>query len=253
MKFRVLGSSTSMGVPVIACNCPVCKSTDPRNFRTRTSVVFENITGETLLVDTSPDLRFQALENNLQRVDAVLLTHAHADHIAGLDDLRIFNFIQRQAIAVYANRSTIQQIRKRFSYIFENTQQGGGKPLITLKTITKPFKAAGFKIIPIPLWHGKLKVLGFRIGGLAYCTDVSRIPDQSYKLLKGLKVLVIDALRRSTHPTHFCLSEALEEIEKIAPEHAILTHMTHEFDHVQLEKELPYKVEPAFDGMVIEL
>ena len=253
MKFRVLGSATSMGVPVISCKCPVCTSQDSRNFRTRTSAVFQKKSGETLLVDTSPDLRSQLLQNNLQRIDAVLFTHAHADHIAGLDDLRVFNFIQRQIIPVHAHRGTIQEIRKRFSYIFQNTQRGGGKPLIKLKTIRGPFSTAGFDVTPVPLWHGRLRVLGFRIGDLAYCTDVSRIPNDSYKLLKGLKVLVIDALRRNRHPTHFSLDQALDEIKKIKPKRAILTHLTHQFDHRKLKKELPDNVEPAFDGMVVRL
>ena len=251
MKLRILGSATSSGVPVIGCNCDVCTSADRRNFRTRTSALFVH-DGRSLLIDASPDLRLQALWYQIERVDAMLVTHAHSDHIAGLDDLRAFNFRQRQAIPVYASPATLAEIRRRFAYIFEETQEGGGKPMLDLFAIDDSFSVNGFSVIPIPLWHGELEILGFRIGNAAYCTDVSTIPEPSFAQLDGVKVLVIDALRRTPHPTHFSLDEALLAIERIGPDRAVLTHLTHVFDHETLSKELPDGVEPAFDGMVIE-
>jgi phosphoribosyl 1,2-cyclic phosphate phosphodiesterase len=252
LKLTILGSATSMGVPVIGCDCPVCTSADPRDRRTRTSAFFQE-GDRCLLIDTSTDFRFQALQSNLSRVDAVLLTHAHADHISGLDDLRVFNFRQRGFIPVYGTPETIEQIQIRFNYIFQDTQIGGGKPLIELLPIDAPFEAAGFSVTPIPMMHGEMEVLGFRVGNAAYCTDVSRIPDASMALLNGLDVLVIDALRRSEHPTHFSLDQALDIIQKVKPKKAYLTHLTHGYMHAELLEELPKPVEPAYDGLVIEL
>jgi len=241
-----------MGVPVIGCRCPVCKSEDPHNFRTRTSAIIEN-GKNALLIDTCTDFRFQALWNDIKRVDSVILTHSHADHIGGLDDLRVFNFRQQRVIPVYGSQETILEVKKRFEYIFTHTQIGGGKPLLDLNVIDGPFSTAGFDVVPIPLVHGEMEVYGFRIGKMAYCTDVSEIPTKSFKMLKDLDVLVIDALRREPHPTHFCLDQALETIMKLNPKKAILTHLTHEFDHAALCAELPAKVSPAFDGMIVKL
>ena len=252
MKLRILGSATSIGVPVIGCDCPVCTSSDPHNFRTRTSATFEH-DGRVLLIDASTDFRMQALRHKLERVDAVLLTHAHADHVGGLDDLRGFNFLQREVIPVHAGARTLREVRLRFAYIFEETQVGGGKPMIDLVPIDGPFKAADFHVTPVPLFHGELKILGFRVGRAAYCTDVSEIPEESFPLLEDLDVLVIDALRHKRHPTHFNLEQALEAIERIRPRRAVLTHLTHVFDHAALAAELPDFVEPAYDGLVIEL
>lgn len=252
MKLRILGSATSIGVPVIGCDCPVCTSEDRRNFRTRTSAVFEE-NGRSLLVDTSTDLRLQALWFDLDRVDAVVLTHAHADHIGGLDDLRSFNFRQGDDIPVFGNAATIDQVRTRFGYIFETTQIGGGKPMVNLHTVDGPFEAAGFSVQPVWLKHGALDIFGFRVGDAAYCTDVSEIPEASYALLEGLEVLVIDALRYKAHPTHFSLDQALGEIRRIRPRRAVLTHLTHVFDHAELAASLPDAVEPAYDGLVIDL
>ena len=252
MRLRILGSGTSLGVPVIGCDCDVCRSADPRNNRTRTSVLIQD-QGRTLLIDTSTDFRRQALDADIRRIDAVLYTHDHADHISGLDDLRPFNFRQAEEIPVYGNQATMDNIRRRFSYIFENTQRGGGKPQIIMNNVDGPFVAADFHVTPVPLLHGQLSILGYRIGNFAYCTDVSEIPESSYSLLDGLDVLVIDALRYKPHPTHFSLEEALEAIDRIRPKQAFLTHMTHSFEYTILEGQLPDHIHPAYDGLVIDL
>lgn len=252
MRLKILGSATSIGVPVVGCRCEVCISDDPKNMRTRASVIIED-KGRTLLIDTSTDLRFQSLWYNVDRVDAVAFTHTHADHTNGIDDLRVFNFRQGGAIPIYGSKETIDEIHRRFSYIFEKTQEGGGKPMIDLEIVDGPFEAAGMKVTPIPLIHGEMKIYGFRVGGIAYCTDVNFIPNESYVLLKDLDVLVLDALRYAPHPTHFSLEQAVDAVFKIKPKRAVLTHLTHTFDYHTLAADLPPGIEPAYDGMVIDL
>lgn len=251
MKITVLGSGTSHGVPMIGCDCPVCSSSDPKNRRSRASVLIE--TGNTtLLIDASPDFREQALRARLTSLDAILFTHAHADHVFGLDDIR--PLCTHRAIPVYGNRETLAELRETFGYIFRETQRGGGKPRIELREIDdRPVQIQDMSVVPVPLKHGTLNILGFRTNDFAYCTDCSAIPEESYGRLTGLRLLVIDALRYRPHETHFSLEEALQEIEKIRPEKALLTHICHDLDHAALERELPEHVAPAYDGLVIEL
>ena len=207
-----------------------------------------------ILVDTSTDLRAQALTHNLRRVDAILFTHSHADHIFGLDETRRYNALQQSAIGCYANADTVADIRRIFSYIFTPPrQQGGGIPQLRLFELTGPFTMGGVDIVPVPLWHGRLPVLGYRIGPFAYLTDCNRIPDESWPLLAGVRVLVIGALRDRPHPTHFSVSEALDVVARVAPTQAYFTHICHDLPHAATCERLPAGVSLAYDGLVLEI
>jgi phosphoribosyl 1,2-cyclic phosphate phosphodiesterase len=253
--FRVtmLGSGTSSGVPVIGCRCGVCTSADPRNRRLRTGLKVE-LTDATVLIDTPPDLREQALRFDVSRVDAVLFTHAHADHIFGLDDVRIFNFRQRAAIPCYGSTETLAKIRRTFSYIWEDGQEGGGKPKLELVAVDdRSFLAAGASWLPVPVRHGELDVLGFRCGDFAYVTDCNFISEESYGRLAGVRVLILDALRYRPHPTHFSIAESIAVAARIGAERTIFTHLTHDVDHAAPAVTLPPGVELGYDGLVVEL
>ena len=264
LKVTVLGSGTSHGVPAIGCDCAVCRSTDPRDCRTRPSILIELETKHSqppfaqavrsILVDTSTDLRAQALANNVRRVDAILFTHGHADHVFGLDETRAFNRIQQKTISCYASAETESELRRIFEYIFTGSrQEGGGVPQLRLFSIAGPFTMGGVEIVPVPLFHGELPVLGFRVGRFAYLTDCSRIPDGSWPLLEGVRVVILDALRDSPHPTHFNLSEALEVVSRLEPQRAYFTHICHELPHEATCARLPAGVELAYDGLVLEI
>jgi len=252
MKITFLGTGTSQGVPIINCACPVCLSPDPRNKRLRTSISIES-ENTSLLIDTTPDLRQQLLRNPINRLDAVLFTHAHADHIYGIDDLRRFNQIQKKRIPVYAEEGTLKRLTTIFDYAFGNGQLRLGLPNLEAIKIDDPFFINDLNIIPIKLFHGDQQILGFRIGNLAYCTDVSYIPEESYGLLKDLDVLVLDALRENYHPTHFSVAQALEEVEKIKPEQTYLIHMSHKIDHDGRGELLPENVQFSYDGLILNL
>ncbi|HJY34783.1 MAG TPA: MBL fold metallo-hydrolase [Vicinamibacterales bacterium] len=248
-----LGTGTSHGVPMIGCTCVVCTSSDPHDQRTRPSVYVSLPNGTRILIDTSPDLRAQALRHNLTRVDAVLFTHGHADHVLGLDDMRRFNAIQDSRIPCYGDARTIDEIRRTFSYVFDpKTPAGGGLPEIDLHVVDAPFEIGGCRIVPVPLWHGKRLLYGYRIGSLAYLTDVSRIPDESWPLIDGVDVLVLDALRHRPHPTHFSLSEALEATSRIRPADAWFTHICHDLGHSATHASLPPHVQLAYDGLSVD-
>jgi phosphoribosyl 1,2-cyclic phosphate phosphodiesterase len=252
MKVTFLGTGTSTGVPVIGCRCKVCLSTDPRNQRLRPSLLLQ-WSDRDILVDSSSDFRQQALRHRIDRLDAVLYTHAHADHIMGLDDLRIYNFRQRADLPVYGSAATLQDLSRTFWYAFADTQEGGGKPRLDLRAIEQPFDLFGVRVEPVPLWHGDLEVLGYRIGSFAYCTDCNRIPPASLARLEALDVLVMDALRPTPHPTHFSLPETLELLDRLRPKTAFLVHMSHDIEHVETESSLPAGVHLAYDGLVLEL
>jgi phosphoribosyl 1,2-cyclic phosphate phosphodiesterase len=252
MRVTFLGTGTSTGVPVIACNCRVCTSKDLRNRRLRPSILLE-WGGRKILVDSSTDFRQQALLHNIDRLDAVLYTHCHADHVMGLDDLRIYNFRQRADLPVYGSAGTLGDIRRTFWYAFTETQEGGGKPQLDLRPVEGPFDLFGVRVEPVPLWHGDLQVFGYKIGGFAYCTDCNRIPAPSLERLSSLEVLVLDALRPKPHPTHFSLSETLEVLASLRPRRSYLIHMGHDLDHAETEKSLPPSVKLAFDGLVLEV
>ncbi len=242
-----------MGVPMVGCDCQVCRSTNPRDKRLRTSA-FIKTDGVQILIDTSIDYRQQMLTHGVNNLDAVIYTHHHVDHILGMDDLRSFNFIHRRPIPLYGTRETLRHIQRVFKYAFSSEPNVSGVPQLTLHEIDKhPFTIKNVEIIPIPLWHGKLPVLGYRIGDFAYCTDVSKIPAASYKLLKGVKILVLDALRYKPHPTHFCVEQAVAEAEKIKAEQTYFTHISHRILHEECEAKLPPGIHLAYDGLKFEL
>jgi phosphoribosyl 1,2-cyclic phosphate phosphodiesterase len=249
--FTFLGTGTSVGVPMIGCDCPVCRSTNPRNNRYRSSVIINAPAGN-ILIDTGPELRLQLLREKIKLVHAVLYTHYHVDHLFGMDDLRLMARHLNGSIPIYCTEEVEEVIRRVFAYAFltERELPIGAVPRLEFQRITdKPFQALGQRIVPIPLMHNWFNVLGFRIDDVAYCTDVSEIPEASWPLLEGVRILIIDALRYKFHPAHFGLSEALEAIERIGPEKAYLTHMSHEFDYEVLNPKLPAGVEMAYDGL----
>ena len=247
-----LGSGTSHGVPMIGCRCAVCMSSDPRDRRTRPSAYLSLPGGGRILVDTSPDLREQALRHGVDRVDAVLYTHGHADHVLGLDDMRRFNALQHARIPCYGDPVTVGEVRRTFAYIFDaNTPAGGGLPEIDLFPLLGPFCLAGHEIVPVPLWHGRRLVYGYRIGTLAYLTDVSAIPAESWPLLAGVEVVVLDALRHRAHPTHFNIAQALDAVERLGPREAWFTHICHDLPHEETSARLPAGVHLAYDGLSV--
>ena len=252
MEITFLGTGTSHGVPVVGCDCSVCKSSNPKNHRTRSSILVQH-NGANILVDTATELRLQATGNCVSKVDAVLFTHTHADHIFGLDDLRGFNLKQENPIPCYGSREALAFIRKTFDYIFAKGQQGGGKPQIELRVIEEGFNLFGLDIIPIKIMHGELPILGFRFRDVAYLTDCSYIADESKRLLKGLRLLILDALRFQPHPTHFTLDQALEVVEELKPERTLFTHICHDMDHEEVNRMLPAVSKLAYDGQKISI
>ena len=249
-RITLLGTGTSIGIPVPGCQCSTCKSIDKRNRRTRSSALIE-AAGNKILIDTTPELRLQALSAGIDRLDAVFWTHGHADHLHGLDDLRALS--RNKPIPGYASQETCDEISTRFDYLWKKTQQGGGKARINLTAVApgETIQVCSLEMIPIPLIHGKLQVFGWRCGPIAYITDASKIPYTSYSLLENLKILVIGALRFKNHSTHFTVEQALEEIKKIRPERAYLTHISHEVSHRQLMRGTPRSVFPALDGLTL--
>jgi phosphoribosyl 1,2-cyclic phosphate phosphodiesterase len=254
--FTFLGTGTSTGVPMIGCECAVCRSPNPRNQRYRCSVLVQTPTGN-LLIDTAPELRLQLLRAGVRVVHAVLFTHFHADHLFGLDDVRPIPRHLGGPIPLYCTAEVEHVIRRTFSYAFPKPGEidaaaAAFLPQLTLHRIGDgPFQAAGQTITPIPLIHDRFSVLGFRIGNLAYCTDVNRIPDSSWPHLENLDVLVLDALRLKPHPAHFSVDEALEVIAKTSPRRAYLTHMAHDIDYETISRQLPAGVELAYDNLSI--
>jgi phosphoribosyl 1,2-cyclic phosphate phosphodiesterase len=246
LTVTLLGSGTSTGVPVIGCTCAVCTSTNAKNRRLRPGLKLETPAG-VALVDTPTDLREQALRFGLPRLDAVLFTHPHADHVFGLDDVRIFNFRQRTAIPCFASRETLRALRRAFSYVFEETQEGGGKPQLDLVEIHGPFELLGREVVPIPVLHGSMEVYGYRLGSFAYVTDCNVIPEASYGLLAGVEVLILDALRYRPHSTHFSVQEAVAAAARIGAARTILTHLAPDVDYGAPEVALPPSVELGCD------
>ena len=252
MKITFLGTGTSHGVPVIACDCEVCKSKYPKNARTRCSCLIE-VSGKSILIDTPPELRLQLLREDVRRVDSLLFTHSHADHIFGLDDIRRFNDISGRAIPIYGNSETLVALRQAFEYVFVPTQLGGGKPMLDLIEVDGPFEAAGVPVTPIPIYHGRLKILGYRIGDFAYVTDCSRISEHSMDMLRGLHTLVLGVIRHEPHETHFTISQGVSLVEKLQPSCTYFTHITHKLDHEKTNAALPNGVQLAYDGLQLDI
>ena len=247
----VLGSGTSHGIPMIGCECAVCTSPNPRDRRTRPSI-YVRYDELRLLVDTATELRLQCVANGISHVDAVLFTHHHADHVAGLDDLRRFNHSTRAPVPLYGTERTLTGIRKMFAYAFDAPPADSphSRPNITLHPISdEPFEIGGRTITPISLIHGKMPVLGYRFGRFAYCTDCSEIPESSFDRLRGLDVLILDALRRDSHPAHFNLQQAVSAARRIGARRTYFTHMAHQLKHAETNAELPSGMELAYDGL----
>lgn len=257
MRLTFLGTGTSFGVPQIGCDCAVCRSTDPRDKRSRSGAVLE-VAGSTILIDTPPELRLQLITAGFSQIDAVVYTHEHADHINGIDDLRIFSVRRRQPLPIYGPGETLERLRTSFNYIFDDAvrpYEGTSKPSLTLHE-TQPgrvIKVAGVDVLPLAFRHGHLRVFGYRFGSLAYITDVKEIPASAREHLRGLDVLVLNALWWRPHPTHLSISEAIETARELGPRRTYLTHLTHETGHAELETQLPAGVFPAYDGLTVEV
>jgi phosphoribosyl 1,2-cyclic phosphate phosphodiesterase len=248
----VLGSGTSMGVPTIGCDCAVCHSSDPRDRRTRPSVVVEY--GErAVLIDTTPDFREQAIRENIRRLDAVLYTHTHADHLLGIDDLRPLSFLHKpNRLPLYAHPEAAEFIRNMFKYIFVADYKFGGLPLVEMKPIEGPLELFGATFTPVTLIHGEAEIYGFRFGSAAYLTDHSDIPETSLKQLADLDVLFLDALRYKPHPTHSTVEHSLQTVERLKPRRAFFTHICHDLPHEATNASLPENVRLCYDGMKLE-
>jgi len=250
MRITFLGTGTSGGVPVINCDCAVCRSANPKNKRLRSSVMVE-VDGRYILIDTSVDLRQQLLRHPFPRLDAILYTHAHADHIFGMDDIRRFNYLQKERIPVYGNRETIERLQDIFRHAFHNGAPRPGVPSVRPHIVTETFPIQNVRVTPVPLYHGQMPILGYRIGSFAYCTDVSHIPRESYRLLENLDVLVLDALRLKEHPTHFSLNQAVEQALKIGARQTYFIHMSHQIEHEEQSRNLPDNCAFSFDGLSV--
>lgn len=253
MKLTFLGTGTSQGVPVIACRCHVCRSVDERDRRLRTSALLTTNDGKHILFDIGPDFRQQMLRQKVESLDAIMVTHAHRDHVAGLDDVRSFNYVQHKNMDVYLNAIAKHALMRDYGYIFEHHEYPG-LPEADLHEVDAPFVAAGVTVIPVKAMHKDLPILAFRVGEMAYITDANHIAPEELEKLKGVKVMVINALRREKHFSHFSLPEALEVIDKVQPERAYLTHISHEMGlHAEVEKTLPQGVFLAYDNLEVEI
>ena len=251
MKLTFMGTGTSHGIPTIGCRCAVCRSENPKNKRTRCGALL-NIDGRNWLIDTPTEFRLQALREKLTHVDAVLYTHGHADHILGLDDLRVFT--TEAPLPVYGNREALKTIRTAFPYAFKPPKQaGGGFPSLVPHCVSRPFVLYGTEVIPLPVFHGRIPILGYRIGDLAYITDASFIPEPTFSLLDGSRYLVLNALRYYPHPTHFSIAQALKAAARIGADRVFLTHICHNVEHELASRTLPAGVELAYDGLSVEL
>jgi phosphoribosyl 1,2-cyclic phosphate phosphodiesterase len=253
LKVTFLGTGTSIGVPVITCDCPVCQSDDPRDKRFRTSVLVET-QGLTIVIDCGPDFRIQMLREHVANLDAVLFTHEHRDHIAGLDDVRAFNYVLNKKIDIYGTSQVMEAIRTEFPYIFSESRYFGA-PQLTIHTIgIEPFTVKGLEIIPITVLHEKLPVTGFRIGDFTYITDASYIAPGELEKVRGSRVIVLNALRNSKHVSHFSVGEAVDILKNLGPEAAYLTHLSHFVGlHEEVNQKLPHFIELAYDGLVLEI
>ncbi|MFB3778410.1 MAG: MBL fold metallo-hydrolase [Bryobacteraceae bacterium] len=251
LRITVLGSGTSVGIPMVGCRCPVCLSSDPRDSRSRPSVLLQ-YAGRNVVIDTTPDFRVQALRAGIDHLDAVLFTHAHADHILGLDDVRPLNLVPNRSIPIFGSPETIAAVKRCFAYIFDGTEKESWIPRLEVITLDgSPFDLFGLRITPIPVLHGKAMIFGFRFGDAAYLTDHSDIPAESMQMLRGLDVLFLDALRHKPHPTHSTIERALGHVRDLSPARAYFTHICHDLPHEATQAALPSNVRLAYDTLEI--
>jgi len=254
VKITFLGTGTSHGVPMIACDCPTCRSTDAHDKRLRPSIYVQPTEDTGILVDAGPDLRQQALTHDIRRVDAILFTHGHADHILGLDETRRFTGPSGGAMPCYGDETTLNDIKGMFRYVFDPaTPKGGGLPQLELIPVAGNITVNGYAVTPLSLLHGERPILGYRFGSFAYLTDCNAIPDVTWPLLHNLDVVVLDALRDRAHPTHFSLSEAIEAARRIAAKRTFFTHMCHDLPHADTNARLPETMQLAYDGLVLDI
>ncbi len=252
MQLTILGCGSSAGTPVLGCGCNTCTSANARNMRTRCSSFVTLDSGEVILIDTGPDLRFQALREGLTRVDAVLYTHTHADHLHGIDDLRAFCQINRKQIQLYTYPEAVEHIKTKFGYTLRDPSDFWELPVLAITCVDAPFTLMGTIIIPIPVHHGKTHIYGYRIGNFAYLTDISYIPEDSMALLQGLDLLLIDCLRTEKHPTHINIEQSLQYVSQINAKQSVLIHMTHDLEYDALSKMIPSKVMVGYDGLKLQ-
>jgi phosphoribosyl 1,2-cyclic phosphate phosphodiesterase len=252
MRLTFLGTGTSTGVPTLGCHCPTCSSPDRHDQRTRSSILLE-FDGRAVVIDTTPDFRQQALRERIDRLDAVVFTHTHADHVFGLDDIRVYNLRQKHAIPIYADQRSMDDIRRIYKYVFDASYPAGGLPNFDAHLIDGPFELWGETLVPLPVFHGHLPILGFRFGRSAYVTDFSTIPDATMGLLKDLDVLILDALRHKPHPTHSTLENSIELVKILTPQRAFFTHIAHELPHEATNASLPPNVRLAHDGLKLDV
>jgi phosphoribosyl 1,2-cyclic phosphate phosphodiesterase len=254
LKITFLGTGTSTGIPMIACECEVCTSTDKKDKRLRSSILVQSSSNTSFVIDTTPDFRYQMLRKNVKHLDAVLFTHPHKDHIAGLDDVRAFNFFQEQAMQIYANQMTIDALMREFAYAFADKKYPG-VPNLELNTIAlEPFPIGDINVIPIEVWHMKMPVFGYRFGDFTYITDANRIEESEKKKIRGSKFLVVNALRKEKHISHYNLEEAIELVHELEIPTAYFTHISHQLGkHEEIEKRLPEGIHLGYDGLIIEV
>lgn len=253
MNIRFLGTGTSQGVPVIGCDCEVCRSVDFRDKRFRCSVHIET-EGKSFVIDTGPDFRMQMLRADIHQLDAVIYTHEHKDHTAGLDDIRPFNFRQKKDMPVYGRSQVLNQIRQEYSYVFSEKKYPGVPQVLPIEIDQEPFEVEGISINPIPVMHHKLPVLGFRVGDFTYITDANYISEESKEKIKGSKILVLNALQKTPHLSHFTLEEAIEMAQMLGAEQTYFTHISHKLGlHREVESELPEGIHLAYDGLMLSL
>ena len=252
MKITFLGTGTSDGVPMIGCKCPVCSSKNKRDKRLRASILIRD-NGKNYVVDTSLDFRAQMLKEKVGRLEAVFFTHQHADHTSGIVDLRSLNFAMNRSIDCYGNKETMDILKDKYDYFFNPVQMGGGLPQVVFYHINKPMQFDGIKVIPIPIKHGVLNILGYRFNNFTYITDASFISEESFKLIEGTEILVLNGLRYRPHHTHLSLQESVNIADRIGAKKTYFTHMTHDVLHKNLERELPKNMFPAYDGLTIEI
>jgi phosphoribosyl 1,2-cyclic phosphate phosphodiesterase len=253
LKVTFLGTGTSQGVPVICCDCPVCSSLDFRDKRTRSAIHIE-VFGKSIVIDTGPDFRSQMLRERIKKLDAVLFTHEHKDHTAGMDDIRSFNFVQKKDMPIFCTKKVLTQIKKEFAYVFEEIKYPGVPAVEPHVIQNAPFTVEGIEIIPIEVMHYRLPVFGFRIGDFTYITDAKTISPEEMDKIRGTKVLVVNALQKTHHISHFTLEEAVEIVEELKPEMAYFTHISHKLGtHHEIENGLPPNIRLAYDGLKIQV